>query len=479
MCRMFRPMAILPAFLVLGSPRLQAADKPFVGGSPTVVTAPSGSCGGVFDDVDNGDLFCPFIEQSYADAILAACDTSPLRFCPYDSVTREQLAKAAVSTLALAQTQAGSWGISGNAGTTPGANFVGTTDDTAFEIHVNGERALRIAPRTDTTVHNYGSVPDLIGGWSGNFIIAGPSPTSPVVGAVIAGGGYDGFENHAHDDFDFIGGGKNNRAGSPDNDPSDGFNTVGGGSDNVAAGRGAFVGGGFVNIASAEASVAVGGNVNTASEVAATVVGGYANVASGTGSTVAGGYFNTASKFVSFAAGYRAKANGDFSFVWADGTESDFIASADNVFKVRATGGVKFVVGVDGAAQPDWTCSVNDGDAGWSCTSDRNLKENLVEADGEAILERLSSLPIYHWSAKDQKTPVPHLGPMAQDFAAAFHLGSSDVLINSMDLDGVALAAIQGLDRKVAEQREEIAELKAQLQSLQKTLASIAVNTPQ
>lgn len=38
------------------------------------------------------------------------------------------------------------WSLTGNAGTTSGTNFIGTTDDTALELHVNGHRALRLEP---------------------------------------------------------------------------------------------------------------------------------------------------------------------------------------------------------------------------------------------------------------------------------------------------------------------------------------------
>jgi uncharacterized coiled-coil protein SlyX len=63
-----------------------------------------------------------------------------------------------------------------------------------------------------------------------------------------------------------------------------------------------------------------------------------------------------------------------------------------------------------------------------------------------------------------------HFGPTAQDFYAAFELGDSDLAIGLQDADGVALAAIQGLNAKleatVAEQAREIAELRVALNEL-------------
>jgi hypothetical protein len=50
---------------------------------------------------------------------------------------------------------------------------------------------------------------------------------------------------------------------------------------------------------------------------------------------------------------------------------------------------------------------------------------------------------------------------MAQDFAAAFALGENDTTISTVDADGVALAAIQGLNAKVEAMKVELAELRA------------------
>jgi len=81
--------------------------------------------------------------------------------------------------------------------------------------------------------------------------------------------------------------------------------------------------------------------------------------------------------------------------------------------------------------------------------SDRNAKESFRTVEGKLILEKVASLPMSEWDYKD--TPgIRHLGPMAQDFHAAFGLnGSDDRHISVVDEGGVALAAIQGLNEKV------------------------------
>ena len=73
-----------------------------------------------------------------------------------------------------------------------------------------------------------------------------------------------------------------------------------------------------------------------------------------------------------------------------------------------------------------------------------------------------------------QDESIRHMGPMAQDFHDAFGLGVSDKLIDTIDPDGVALAAIQGLraivrdnEERLAEKDGEINELRARLDRLE------------
>ena len=69
---------------------------------------------------------------------------------------------------------------------------------------------------------------------------------------------------------------------------------------------------------------------------------------------------------------------------------------------------------------------------------------------------------------------VRHIGPMAQDFKAAFGVGESDTGIATVDADGVVLAAIQGLNQKLEETRAENAELKRRLQELEKAVRKLS-----
>ena len=81
--------------------------------------------------------------------------------------------------------------------------------------------------------------------------------------------------------------------------------------------------------------------------------------------------------------------------------------------------------------------------------------------DGPEILERLAALPISTWNYKTDPPSVRHLGPMAQDFAAAFGLGDSDRHIHAIDAQGVLMVAVQALYRRVKALEAEVAALRA------------------
>jgi hypothetical protein len=107
----------------------------------------------------------------------------------------------------------------------------------------------------------------------------------------------------------------------------------------------------------------------------------------------------------------------------------------------------------------------------WAVVSDRNVKKDIVPVNQRKILEKLAALPITQWHYKWESPDVtPHIGPMAQDFKAAFYPGTDDKSITTQEADGVALAAIQGLNQKVEEQRAENAELKQRLEKLEQLM---------
>jgi hypothetical protein len=202
------------------------------------------------------------------------------------------------------------WSLTGNAGTTPTTNYLGTSDNAALEIKVNNTRALRLEPS--------GEAPNLIGGWWENYVTAG------VRGATIGGGGGGEYgENRVTDDFGTVGGGVFNQAGDGIGTTSDRPNaTVGGGYQNSASGEDATVGGGYMNSAAGWYATIAGGHSNTASNVGATVGGGLGNDADHWYATVGGGISNTAS-------GERATVGGGWANV-ASAVHSTVAGGAEN-----------------------------------------------------------------------------------------------------------------------------------------------------
>jgi hypothetical protein len=99
--------------------------------------------------------------------------------------------------------------------------------------------------------------------------------------------------------------------------------------------------------------------------------------------------------------------------------------------------------------------------------SDRNAKNDFSPVNSQAVLAEVASLPLTTWSYKTEPG-VRHVGPMAQDFHAAFAVGEDDRHIAEVDEGGVALAAIQGLNQKLNEKDAEIQQLKQRLEALEK-----------
>lgn len=344
--------------------------------------------------------------------------------------------------------------------------------------------------------------------------------------ATISGG--DG--NIAQAEYSTVGGGRDNQANNPaaavsggrSNQASGDYATVSGGLENLVSQSYATVSGGYLNVAYGVQSTIGGGYNNTAGGYKSAVGGGSVNMAIGVNSIIPGGEYNRTDGNYSFAAGRRAKANHDGAFVWADSQNADFASDRNNQFKVRAAGGMQVVAQSSGAnpaalrvestttngvgafisqQSSDATLvAVNRGTGNllrafsgstggdlvfrvenngavhalsFTPSSDRNLKENFEPVDVQAILDRVARMPLATWNFKSEDCAVRHIGPTAQDFKAAFGVGANDVSIATVDADGVALAAIQGLYRRARDLEAENSALKERLDSMQSRLATL------
>jgi hypothetical protein len=335
------------------------------------------------------------------------------------------------------------WSCTGNSGTSPGTHFVGTKDNQALELRVNATRALRLEPTGSNSVN-------VVAGYGGNWVKPG------VVAATIAGGGAGNYAGAAY----------TNRI------EADAGTISGGGGNTILTGSiYATIGGGVLNSIQSNAPHAAisGGSLNSIG-VGATgaVIGGGVGNSIGTNAAYAvipGGASCVATGAYSFAAGRRAKALHPGAFVWAHSQDADLLSLTNNHVRFRCQNGVRFSSGSTGANQHIFW---NPGDAGWTVTSDRDLKENFKPVDPLEVLDRLMRLPITEWNFKGYSQR--HIGPVAQDFHALFPFSATDTAINTGDMDGVALAAIQGLNQKLD---SELARLHAENAALKQTLAEL------
>lgn len=100
--------------------------------------------------------------------------------------------------------------------------------------------------------------------------------------------------------------------------------------------------------------------------------------------------------------------------------------------------------------------------------SDKNLKENFQPVDGKEVLRKIEGMNLTSWNfiGQDAKK-FRHYGPIAQEFYAAFGndgIGTigTDKTINSGDMAGILMIAVQELEKQKTAQAEEIKQLKAE-----------------
>jgi hypothetical protein len=260
--------------------------------------------------------------------------------------------------------------------------------------------------------------------------------------------------------------------------------------------------GGSRTIASSYATFAFGEDLNVSNNYGAafgsdSIVSGAFGFSTGDDNRCSGnycvsmGFATRATGQSSVALGYRASAVGDYSvalgqrarsgcetgddtcttpfsrngsFVFGDNSTTAYLdATANNQFSVRAAGGYRLFSN----ATLTTGVGISAGGGSWTQLSDRNAKENFGAVNSRDVLRKVLTLPISTWSYKGQT--YRHIGAMAQDFYAAFKVGENDKTITTVDPDGVALAAIQGLN---AEMTERTAKLQAENERLRRELAA-------
>lgn len=250
-----------------------------------------------------------------------------------------------------------------------------------------------------------------------------------------------------------------------------GDSTTASGPDSTAMGSGTVASGAYstamgqMTRASGESSTAMG---------AVTIAGGRFSVAMGSGSSVSGdnstaiGTALSAAGGASLVLGVRAATTptGNGSFVYGDQSTgqsgSVLTSSAPNQFLVRASGGVTLYT--NGALTSGVTLA--GGGSGWGVVSDVRMKEHFRDVVDDEILAAIAALPVRTWNYTTQDAAIRHIGPTAQDFYAAFGLGESDIRINTIDADGVALAAAKALEARTRALPDDVGALRQQVADL-------------
>ena len=192
---------------------------------------------------------------------------------------------------------------------------------------------------------------------------------------------------------------------------------------------------------------------------------------------IAIGYNVTADQDHTTAMGKFASNNGfTGTFVWSDGSAQasadTFRNTANNEFAARATGGFRFRTNLGGTTG----CNLPAGSGVFNCTSSRATKMNFAMVSGVDVLARVRALPITTWNYISEGDKVRHLGPMAEDFYAAFGLGTGNASIGVQDLASVSLAGVKALEERTAElqdKAEEVERLRGEVAALRTANAAL------
>lgn len=365
------------------------------------------------------------------------------------------------------------------------ASAASAQSDSVFAVNNSGTNLLRLNTDAGLVVRGAGNAGDIPATGEGVRMMWFPGRWAFRAGKVESfGSTYWDLSNIGFGSAAF---GENTRARG-NNSFATGLTTTATGNESVAFGNNGTASAersfAFNGTASGVGAVAIGSGAQATNDDAlamgpSSIAGGLASVV--IGPSIANGNFgvaiglqNSASGQFSVAIGKNARtANRQGSVVLGDGCagfSSDSVyPTANNQFVARGCGGIRFYTtqnlssGVEVAA----------GGGSWSSVSDRNRKENFLAIGGEEVLLRLRGVPVTTWNYRTQDRSIRHMGPTAQDFRAAFGLGESELLINTVDIDGVNLAAVKALEARSTRQQERISELEARNAALEERLARL------
>ena len=199
---------------------------------------------------------------------------------------------------------------------------------------------------------------------------------------------------------------------------------------------------------------------------------GFDNTASGHSALVSNttGNFNTASGFGALGGNTTGSQNTAIGFAAN--------VAANNLVNATAIGSGAVVNASNKIRLGNAAVIVIEGQVPYSFVSDKTKKENFQPVDGKEVLRKIRGFNLTSWNyiGHDPKQ-FRHYGPVAQEFFAAFgHDGigtaGSPTTINSGDLTGILMSAVQELAEQNLELRSENAAMKARLDSLEQLIRS-------
>src|SRR5262252_3251424 len=121
----------------------------------------------------------------------------------------------------------------------------------------------------------------------------------------------------------------------------------------------------------------------------------------------------------------------------------------------------------------NFNVTVIEGPVAFTNSSDKTKKENFQPVDGEEVPAKIRGFELTSWNFIDHDPKeLRHYGPMPQDFYAAFgqdgigQIGT-ETTINSGDIAGILMIAVQALEKRTAELKHTKAQLAAMAERLE------------